>query len=125
VNIKETAMDFLVICDGVDETKPLLYQWEIHDAQTGQLLARYIGKAVRGGRRPLRHYARNVRRLIAQLPYRKNNPNGFRRVHHALAEAVTAGNRITLTLLRNVGPNEDINDAERTAIHASNCTLNG
>ncbi|MCA7888585.1 hypothetical protein LGM58_35980 [Burkholderia contaminans] len=118
-------MDFELICDGVDDAKPLLYQWDIHDSQTGDLLARYIGKAVRGSRRPLRHYERNVRRLIAGMAYRKSNPEGFRRVHRALAEAVSSGNRITLTLLRNVGPDEDINEAERRAILASNCTLNG
>ncbi|MBU9172931.1 hypothetical protein [Burkholderia gladioli] len=118
-------MDFEVIRDGVDDAKPLLYQWEIHDSRTGDLLARYIGKAVRGSKRPLRHYDRNVRRLIAGMAYRKSKPDGFRRVHRALADAVTAGHRITLTLLRNVGPDEDINEAERRAIHASSCTLNG
>ncbi|MEK6290628.1 MAG: hypothetical protein V4793_04410 [Paraburkholderia tropica] len=118
-------MDFAVIRDGVDDAKPLLYQWEIHDSRTGELLAVYIGKAARGSRRPLRHYERNVRRLIAGMAYRKGNPDGFRRVHRALAEAVSAGNRITLTLLRNVGPDEDINEAERRAIRASSCTLNG
>jgi hypothetical protein len=118
-------MDFHVIANGVDEAQPLLYQWEIHDTQTGRLLERYIGKAVRGSRRPLRHYERNVRRLLAHLPYRKGKPDGFRRVHRALAQAVAKGDRITLTLLQNVGPDEDINEAERLAIRASNCTLNG
>ncbi|WP_334033660.1 hypothetical protein [Burkholderia gladioli] len=118
-------MDFEVIRDGIDDAKPLLYQWEIHDSRTGDFLARYIGKAVRGSKRPLRHYERNVRRLIAGMAYRKSKPDGFRRVHRALAEAVSAGHRITLTLLRNVGPDEDINEAERQAIRASGCTLNG
>lgn len=74
-------MDFEVIRDGVDDAKPLLYQWEIHDSRTGDLLARYIGKAVRGSKRPLRHYERNVRRLIAGMAYRKSKPDGFRRLH--------------------------------------------
>ena len=106
-------MDFHVICDRVDQAKPLLYQWEIHDTHTGQLPGGYIGKAVRGSRRPLRHYERNVRRLLAQLPYRKGKPDGFRRVHWALAAAVEGGNRITLTLLRNIQPGGDISEARR------------
>lgn len=117
-------MDFRVLCNEVDETKPLLYMWEIHDARTGELRGRYIGKAGGGSRRPLRQYSRNVRRLLASLPYRKGKPEGFRRVHYALATAVEKGDRITLTLLRNIQPGEDINEAERIAISASNCTLN-
>ncbi|GAB7536947.1 hypothetical protein [Burkholderia sp. 3C] len=118
-------MDFLLIRVDVNEAMALLYKWEIHNPKTGVVLARYIGKAVRGSRRPLHHYERNVRRLIAGLPYRRSKPNGFRRIHRALAEAVYGGNLITLTLLRNVLPDEDINEAERLAIRAWDCSLNG
>ena len=30
-------MDFHLVTNGTDETRPLLYQWEIHDAKTGEL----------------------------------------------------------------------------------------
>ncbi|CAE6862670.1 hypothetical protein R75465_07750 [Paraburkholderia aspalathi] len=118
-------MDFHVVTNGTDESQPLLYQWEIQDVQTGEVLGRYVGKARAGSRRPRCHYARNVRRLLAGLPYRKNKPEAFRVVHHALADAVRRGDRITLTLLRNISPGEDINEAERVTISALNCTLNG
>ncbi len=118
-------MDFHVVTNGTDETQPLLYQWEIHDAITGELRGRYVGKASAGGRRPRKHYARNVRRLLAGLAYRKGRPDSYRSVHRALAEAVRKGDRITLTLLRNVTPGEDINEAERATIRALKCTLNG
>lgn len=118
-------MDFLLVTNGTDEARPLLYLWEIHDAQTGELRGRYVGKALRGSGRPRSHYARNVRRLLERLPYRRGNPEGFRKVHRALAEAVLKGDRITLTLLRNVESHEDINEAERSAIRSLKCTLNG
>ncbi|VWD62335.1 hypothetical protein BCO71033_06744 [Burkholderia contaminans] len=117
-------MEFHFDANGTDGTRPLLYMREIHDAQTGELRGRYVGKAVRGSRRPRNHYARNVRRLLVSLPYRKGNPDGFRKVHRALAMAVLKGDRITLTLLRNVRAEEDINEAERTTIEAMGCTLN-
>lgn len=63
--------------------------------------------------------------MLARLPYRKGNPDGFRKVHRALATAVLNGDRITLTLLRNVAADEDINDAERSSIQAMLCALNG
>ncbi|WP_155630715.1 hypothetical protein [Burkholderia territorii] len=118
-------MNFHLNANGTDGTKSLLYMWEIHDAQTGQLLGRYVGKSARGSGRPRKHYARNVRRLLASMPNRKGRPDGFRKVHRALAMAVLSGDRITLTLLRNVGADEDINEAERTTIEAMGCTLNG
>jgi hypothetical protein len=118
-------MDFHLVTNGTDETQPLLYQWEIHDASTGKLLGRYVGKARAGSARPRDHYVRNVTRLLAGLPYRKNKPAAFRAVHRALAEEVQRGDRITLTLLRNINPGEDINEAERSTIRALSCTLNG
>ena len=84
-------MDFHLVTNGADESQPLLYQWEIHDAQTGELRGRYVGKARAGSERPRVHYARNVKRLLAGLPYRRNKPESFRAVHRALAEAVRAG----------------------------------
>ncbi len=118
-------MDFHLNANGTDGTEPLLYMWEIHDAKTGELRGRYVGKSVRGSGRPRKHYSRNVRRLLASMPYRKGHPDGFRKVHRALAMAVLNGDRITLTLLRNVRAEEDINEVERAAIEAMGCTLNG
>ena len=45
-------MEFHLDANGTDGTRPLLYMWEIHDAQTGELRGRYVGKALRGSRRP-------------------------------------------------------------------------
>jgi hypothetical protein len=118
-------MDFLLLTNGVDETRPLLYQWEVHDARTGESLGRYVGRATAGSHRPRKEYVWAVRRLLAGLPYRKAKPNSFRVVHHALAQAVLRGDRITLTLLRNLAVGEDIKVAERSAIRELNCTLNG
>ena len=118
-------MDFHLVTNGTDETRPLLYQWEIHDAKTGELHGRYVGKSSAGSRRPRKDYARNVRLLPGGLAYRKGKPDKYRSVHRALAEAVRNGDRITLTLLRNVAPGEDINEAERASIRALNRTLNG
>lgn len=118
-------MDFHLITNGTDETLPLLYQWEIHDDRTGELRGRYVGKTVSGSNRPRNDYARNVKNLLAGLPYRKGKSDGYREIHRALAEAVRNGDRITLTLLRNVNADEDINAAERAAILALDCGLNG
>lgn len=38
-------MDFHQVKNGIDETRPLLYQWEIQNAQIGELRGRYVGKA--------------------------------------------------------------------------------
>jgi hypothetical protein len=77
--------------------------WEIHD-DSGNLVGRYIGKAVGGDRRPRRHYARNVDKLMAGLSYRPGK--NYRRVHYGLADAVKAGHRITLSYLCNVSEEE-------------------
>lgn len=63
--------------------------------------------------RPLTHYARNVSNLLTGKPYRKENPNGFRRVHHALANAVKQRSLVELHFLANVSDSEDINETER------------
>lgn len=97
---------------GVDENRPLIYMWEIWSSD-GALVGRYIGKASRGSSRPLSHYKRNVANILAGRPYRRGNPDGFRRVHRTLAHAVTNGYRIRLALLRNVEPHENINEVER------------
>ncbi|MDR3429263.1 MULTISPECIES: hypothetical protein [Silvimonas] len=108
-------MDFVFLSQNVDQTRPLLYLWEIIDLDTGKLLHSYVGKAKGGSSRPLKHYRRNVANLLANKPYRKGSPDGFRASHRALAQAVTTGHRIVLTLLYNVDI-EKINEAESREI---------
>lgn len=94
---------------------PLIYMWEIR-ASDGSLLGRYVGKAKGGVKRPRTHYSRNVASILAGKPYRKSNPNGYRRVHLALAEAERQGLCITLQFLCNVLPGENIDEVEQRYI---------
>jgi hypothetical protein len=104
---------------GVDEGRPLIYMWEIW-SDDGTLVGRYVGKASKGSRRPLSHYKRNVSNILAGKPYRKGKPEGYRRVHRILADAVSNGHRVRLSLLRNVEPDENINRVERSLIEQHN-----
>lgn len=119
------VLNFTYDANGMDESARLLYLWEIHDSITGMLIARYLGKAENGIKRRREEYRGNVGRLLAGRPYRKGNPDGFRAIHRALAEAVRQNHRITLRLLRNVPGDENIFAAERAMIHALQCSLNG
>lgn len=94
---------------------PLIYMWEIHDGD-GALLGRYVGKAKNGAKRPRTHYSRNVANILLGERYRKGNPDGYRRIHHALAEAQRQGHSITLQYLCNVMPGENINIIEQRKI---------
>jgi hypothetical protein len=96
----------------VDDTKPLIYLWEVIDHDDG-LVYCYVGKAKNGAGRPQKHYARNVRNLFLGRPYRKGKQENFRQVHRQLALAMQSQHRIVLRLIRNVMPNEDINTVER------------
>jgi hypothetical protein len=75
------------------EDRPGIYQWDI------EAVGIYIGSRIT---RPTKHYGRNVRRLLNNLPYRRGKPDEFRTIHHALERAHKAGTRITLTILENV-----------------------
>ena len=103
----------------VEFDQSLIYMWEIRD-QNGTLLGRYVGKSKAGARRPLTHYKRNVQNILAGKPYRKGKPEGYRRVHLALAEAHKNGHRVTLSFLCNVQATENINEAERQWIAKQN-----
>ena len=105
-----------VVADGVDLTRPGIYEWRIEGVGT------YIGK-YKSISRPQRAYARNVANLLAGRPYRKTKPDRFRAIHHALAEAVRRRCFVTLTILENAPPWE-IDDRERKLI-AERGTLNG
>ena len=96
------------VLKGVDRTKPGIYIWCI--AGVGS----YVGKFKRISR-PTRHYTRNIRRLLNNLPYRRSNPTGFRNIHHKLAEAHLTKRAIKLIILENV-PLPHINQRERELI---------
>jgi hypothetical protein len=101
----------------INEAAPLIYMWEIH-GNAIELIGRYIGKAKSGATRPRTHYYRNVINILAGKPYRKGNPDGYRRIHKALADAHRSGNTITLTFLCNMQPEENINEVEQRYIAA-------
>lgn len=106
----------LKVADGARWDKPGLYEWKI--LGVGSYIGQYSHIS-----RPLKHYSRNVRNLLAGKSYRKGNPKGFRRIHHELADAVVAGTTIKLIILENP-PRRKINQRERELI-AKRGTLNG
>lgn len=101
-----------------DVTAPLIYMWEIHNAED-KVIGRYIGKANGGEKRPTQHYSRNVDKLLRGLPYKKDKD--YRRVHHALARAVTDGHRISLCYLCNVLADQNIFEVEMRYIREYGC----
>lgn len=110
-------MDFEFMPGSIDQSKPLLYMWQIAD-DDGQVVYRYVGKAQGGSARPLKHYRRNVDNFIAGKPYRKSKPELWREVHKWLIWAVLTERPITLFLIRNVQVDENIYLAERIAAAA-------
>lgn len=106
----------LVVPQGIDLSKPGIYQWTIVGAGT------YIGQS-RNLRSRLREYDNNVRKLATGLPYRKSKPTAFRAVHRELHAAKSAGAEITVTILENCAL-EELNARERFWI-AAKATLNG
>ena len=62
-------MNFEFKPGGVDESKPLLYMWQVND-DDGLIVYRYVGKAQGGSARRRKHYRRNVNNYIAGKPYR-------------------------------------------------------
>jgi len=111
-------MEYVPPLPCVDVKAPLIYMWEIHDL-SGQLVGRYIGKANGGEKRPTQHYPRNVNKLRQGQPYR--NGKNYRRVHYAMADAVEAGHRISLTYLCNVSEGDDIFKVESHYIKEYGC----
>ena len=75
--------------------RPGVYRWTI---QGGGI---YVGRFTHSSR-PLKEYARNVDRLLNGKPYRPKKPDGFRRIHNALAQAVRDGRAITIEIVENV-----------------------
>ncbi len=79
---------------GVDPALPGIYEWRIEGVGC------YIGQYTRSSR-PRREYGKNVANIEVGRPYRKGNPNGFRKVHHSLHKAMKTHKRITLTIFEN------------------------
>lgn len=102
---------------GFNRELPGLYVWEISSA------GRYVGRYSKISR-PLKHYPRIVYRLQNGLPYRPQNPSGFRRIHHALVAAIEEGRPIALHLWSNC-TKEDLASAERALIDELSPELNG
>ncbi|WP_199724716.1 hypothetical protein [Noviherbaspirillum saxi] len=103
---------------GIDVDKPLIYMWEIYKP-AGELVGRYVGKAIRGEKRPTERYTQNVNKLLQKRPYKSGK--SYRRVHHALGEAVQKGYHIELSYLCNVDPAENIFQVEMRYIRELNC----
>jgi hypothetical protein len=110
-------LEFVIVpASSIDPNQAIIYMWEITSSEDDSVLGKYIGKSSRGETRPLTHYARNVANLLAGKPYRKNNPEGYRRIHHALANAAACGHTVKLIYLENVGKEQNINEVERQYI---------
>ena len=98
-----------IVVIGVSSDMPGLYEWRIEGAGC------YIGQYTHV-LRPRREYGLNIGRILAEKPYRKGKPEGFRLIHRELAKAVQAGRSITLTLLENHVLKADRNRRERELI---------
>jgi len=103
---------FIETPTAVDPLRPLIYRWEILDANR-HVLVRYVGKAKNGAQRPRMDYRKNVNNVLAGRPYRLNKPDAFRAIHRRMAEAIVAGHALRLTLLCNVPEGDNIDAIEQ------------
>jgi len=118
VQIELNDVRVLVVLNGATLDAPGIYTWSIEGVGV------YVGKFTRKSR-PLREYNKNVRNLLTGRSYRKGNPDGFRRIHRALADALQNGNQIFLHITENCDPAE-LNERERKAIEVlASGDLNG
>jgi len=108
----------------LDESKALIYAWDIYDRETGELKDRYVGKAKGGAKRPTTHYRRNINKWLAKENYRPSKPKAFRAVHIALGMAIIAGDRIVLNFVCDIPAGANINQIEREQIVLLAATLN-
>ena len=92
-------MNITVISNGVKEDAPLLYRIIIADKFY------YVGCANKA-KRPRKDYLRHVERQRNGIPYRKNNPDGFREIHRRLFYAEEKGETVVVELIRNVAMKE-------------------
>lgn len=94
-----------------------IYLWQVGDES-------YVGKASRLSRR-LHQYLRNVDRIETGRPYRRANPDGFRRIHRALHAAKAGNARVMLTILESCERGPCLLDRERHWIAKLQPNLNG
>lgn len=85
-----------------------IYEWRIEG------FGAYVGKS-KNLRSRFREYRNNVCKLLNGLPYRKNNPEGFRDVHRELLNAYQNKAAIKFTVLGFYEP-DSLNAHEQAAI---------
>jgi len=101
------------VSNGVDGARPLIYRWQIFGPD-GELSGVYVGQAGEG-QAPTRmaRYRSRVLGIQQGRPYSATDPDrDYRRIHHALADAVSHGHRIVLTWLDNCTPDGDLKALE-------------
>lgn len=101
----------VVVVKGVNPHKPGIYVFIVGDKECEV----YVGKYEKSSRFA-REYSSNVKKLLDGGDYRPKNPNGFRAVHRALADAVKSKSRITLVILENREIGEDLEVREKQLI---------
>lgn len=116
---KSKILQFDIVDHNFDTKKPLIYMWTIHDL-SDSLVGVYVGKAKHGSKRPLKRYIANVKKMLDGKPYRKPNPDGYRRVHHALKNAMENEHMIKLHFIHNVAIDENIDAEEQRCIKERN-----
>ncbi len=107
----------------IDIKAPLIYLWMIRNA-AGEAVGWYVGKAEGGAKRPTQDYVKNVNQLLQKRPYRTRGKD-YRPVHEAMANAVRAGDVISLRYLCNVSSDEDIYAVEQYYIREYSRLGNG
>ena len=105
------------VAHGVDPKKAYIYVFYIDG------VGAYVGET-ENPKRPFTQYSRNVKKLLANKTYRKSKPDGFRRVHRALAKAIDKKQKISLVLLENWEEKIDRLQREKELRNAIG-TLNG
>jgi hypothetical protein len=106
-----TDMFIVSTNNDVDLDKPVIYVITIQDEKP----MLYVGKAKQGHRR-LRQYERLMRVYLEGGPWRPSKPDGWRRVHHALGQAIREGRRIEWCYHANAQEGEHILTAEQRHI---------
>jgi hypothetical protein len=94
----------LLVSPGVTLNRSGIYIWRVRGVGS------YVGKYTHMSR-PLSDYNRNVVRLLRGQAYRPNNPDGFRRIHRALAGAVGDKSAIALEIVENCD-SDQLNERE-------------
>lgn len=90
---------------GCDMASAGIYEWRLDGFGV------YVGQSKRLVSR-IREYPNNVRKLIAEAPYRAGKPYSYREIHHHLRQACDSGAAVSVTVLENCDP-ADLNTRER------------